>query len=115
MSVFSLAKKLSVDAGADGSEKLYSVESGQKLTLKRVLFHFPTGSNFLLGLAIRRGFYNVCPEVGLVYGDNAVIELSDDSVFESGSDVNLYYKNEDTANAHEAIVIIEGELMTDEQ
>jgi len=115
MAVFSAAKKLSIPAGAEGTETLYSVKSAQKLTLKRVIFHFPTGSNFLVGLAIRRGIYNVCPEEGLVYGDNAVIELTDDSVFDSGSDVDLYYKNEDATNDHQVVVIIEGEMITNEQ
>ena len=114
MSVLSVSKKLTFSAGAEGTTTLYSVKSAQVFTLKRVIFVFPSGSNFLVGLAIRRGIYNVCPEEGLVYGDNNTIELSDDSVFESGSNVDLYFKNEDSANDHSAVVVIEGEIKTNE-
>ncbi|MBW2562379.1 MAG: hypothetical protein JRE40_16225 [Deltaproteobacteria bacterium] len=100
MPVFSIAKKLTVPAGAEGTTTLYTVRSAQKLTLKRVIFHFPTGTSFSVGLAIRRGIYSVCPEKGLVYGDNCVIELCDDSIFDSGSSVDLYYSNSDAANDH---------------
>ncbi|MBW2649062.1 MAG: hypothetical protein JRC53_04505 [Deltaproteobacteria bacterium] len=108
MSVITVAKKITASAGAEGTTTLYSVKSAQKLTVRRVIFHFPAGSAFQLGLAIRRGIYNVCPEEGIVYGDDAVIVLSDDSVFDSGSDVLVYYKNEDSTNAHSAVVVIEG-------
>ncbi|MBW2674935.1 MAG: hypothetical protein JRD89_16230 [Deltaproteobacteria bacterium] len=115
MPVFSIAKKLTIPAGAEGTTTLYTVRSAQKLTLRRALFHFPTGSSLLTGLAIRRGIYNVCPEEGLIYGDHVVIELADDSTFDSGSSVDLYYRNEDTANDHQILVIVEGELVTNNE
>ena len=110
MAVLTVAKKITVSAGAEGTTVLYSVKSAQKLKLTEVQFCFPTGSNFLLGLAIQRGPYRVCPKEGLVYGENKVIKLEDDSVFDSGSEVLLYYKNEDASNDHSAVVIITGEL-----
>jgi len=110
MSVITVAKKIDISAEDEGTTTIYSVKSAQKLTLKRVIFHFPSGSNYELGLAIQRGEYRVCPEQGLVYGDDSVIELTDDSIFDSGSDVLLYYKNESTTTAHEAFIVIEGDI-----
>ena len=115
MAVFSVAQRVTVPSDAEGAITLYPVRSAQKLTLKRVIFHFPTGTSFSVGLAIRRGIYSVCPEKGLVYGDDAVIELADDSVFDSGSTVGLYYVNEDPANDHQVLVVIEGELVTNNE
>ncbi|MBW2674582.1 MAG: hypothetical protein JRD89_14425 [Deltaproteobacteria bacterium] len=110
MSVITIAKKIDIAAGAEATTPLYGVKSAQTLTLKRVIFHFPAGSAFLVGLSVRRGIYDVCPEHGLVYGDDAVIELTDDSVFSSGETIELYCKNEDTTNAHQVVVVVEGEV-----
>lgn len=110
MAIFTVAKKITFTAGSEGTTALYSVKSAQKFKLTEVQFCFPSGSKFFLGLAIQRGIYRVCPEEGLVYGDNNVIKLEDDTVFDSGSDVLLYYKNEDSTNDHSAVVIITGEL-----
>ncbi len=110
MSKISVAKKLNISAGDEDTTVIYSVKSAQKLILRRVIFHFPSGSNYELGLAIQRGEYRVCPESGLVYGDDNVIVLEDDSIFDSGSDVLIYYKNESSTTAHKAFVAIEGDI-----
>ena len=65
MTVLTVAKKITVSAGSEGTTVLYTVKSAQKLKLTEVQFCFPTGSNFLLGLAIQRGPYRVCPKEGL--------------------------------------------------
>jgi len=110
MRVISIAKKLTIPASATGTTDLYEVPPAQVFTLKRVIFHFPVGTEFNVGLAIRKGIKNVCPDEGVVYGDGAVIELTDDTEFVSGEPVSLYYTNSDATNSYDVIVVVEGEL-----
>ncbi|RLF79219.1 hypothetical protein DRN44_09250 [Thermococci archaeon] len=110
MRVINIAEKLKILAGAEKTEDLYKVPSAQVFTLKRVIFDFPVGAEFNVGLAIRKGIKNVCPDKGLVYGDAEVIELEDNTKFVSGEPVSLYYINEDPANDYTVVVIVEGEL-----
>lgn len=110
MRVINVAEKLTISAGAEKTKDLYEVPSAQVFTLKRVIFDFPVGAEFNVGLAIRKGIKNVCPDKGLVYSDGKAIELEDNTKFVSGEPVSLYYINEDTANDYTVVVIIEGEL-----
>ena len=110
MRVISIAKKLTVAANATGVTDLYEVPPAQVFTLKRVIFHFPVGAEFNVGLAIRKGIKNVCPDEGLVYGDGGVIELTDDTKFVSGEQVSVHYENSDATNAYNVVVVVEGEL-----
>ena len=108
--IFNKVVKVSAAAGASGYVDAYTVKHGQKFKLQRVMFIFPSGAGGLLGLAVVYGTVQVCPDEGLARGDNVNFSLSDDSEFKSGDTIKIYYKNDDAANAHEAYVIIEGEL-----
>ena len=108
MGIYSVAKKVTFTAGSKTAVTVFTVGPARKFRIQRVLLHFPSGSNFNLGVAVRVGINNVCPEQGLVYGDDCVIELHDDTVVDSGSDINLYGENEDTTADHSVLVVIEG-------
>lgn len=110
MQIFSIAKKVTAAAGAENYETIYTVAAARKLTVKKVVFHFPSGSNFYLGVAVTVGTKQICPDQGLVYGDDEVITLSDNTEVPSGSEIKLYYKNEDTSSSHSVVVVVEGEM-----
>jgi len=112
MSVITIARRIDVAAGAEGTTTLYTVKSAQKLTLKRVYVQCSTGSELQLGVAVKKGIIQAVPETGLIRDDGAGVEAQDDTVFVSGEDVSLYYKNEDATNAHSVFVLIEGVIET---
>ena len=104
----SIAKKITVSAGDSGTTTLYEVENANKFTLKRVIFHFPPGTNGNVGLAIRKGIKDVCPDQGLVYGEDVKIDLGAEVEFVSGEEVLVYYINADASNSYDIIVAVEG-------
>ena len=110
MTQYTVCQKIDVAPSTEGRVSLLSVKSAQTFRLKRFYVQCSTGSEFRLGLALYSGIRQVCPDEGLVYDDGAGVELTDDTVFPSGDEISLYYKNEDTAAAHSAFVMIEGEI-----
>jgi len=110
MTVINVAKKINVPAGATGTVSLYKVPGARKYKLKRVIFMFPVGTEFNVGLVIKKGPKEVCPDSGMVYGDGTVIELSDDTEFSPSESVDVYYTNSDAVNSYDVIIIVEGEL-----
>ena len=111
MSVYNKVVKISASAGSTGEIDLFTVPPAQKFMLKRVLFIFPAGTSGKLGLAVKYGINQVCPDEGLAYGDDVKYSLADDTVLGGSEKLILYYKNEDTVNDLEAIVAIEGEIL----
>jgi len=110
MQIFSVAKKVTASAGDENYETIYTVAAARKLTVKKVVFHFPSGTDLYLGVAVTVGAKQICPDEGLIYGNDCVITLSDDTEVPSGSEIKLYYKNEDTSNPHSVVVVVEGEI-----
>jgi len=105
---FSVGYELTAPAGSSGEAVAYTVIAGRKFRLKRVTFAFPAGSGFNLRLWLQRGNEKVAPNVGYIVGDGNVISLEVDVEYESGSPVIVGYSNQDAANEHKALVILEG-------
>lgn len=110
MAIFNKVVKVSASAGASGYVDAYTVEHAQTFKLQRAMFIFPSGAGGYLGLALTFGGVQICPDEGLARGDNVNFSLFDDTEFKSGDTIKIYYQNDDTANQHEAYVIIEGVL-----
>ncbi len=108
--IFNKVVRVQAGPGAEGYVEALRVGYGQRFELKRAMFIFPSGAGGALGLAVTYGTVPVVPDEGLARGDAVNFSLFDDSTFRSGDVIKIYYKNEDTANAHEAYVILEGEL-----
>ena len=111
MSVYNKVRKITAAANSSGEVDLYTVPPAQKFMLKRVIFIFPAGTGGKLGLAVKDGVKQLCPDEGLAYGDDTKYSLADDTVLGGSEKLKLYYENEDTASDLEAIVAIEGEIL----
>jgi len=107
---YSVAYKLDASAGASGTVNAFSVVTGRKLTLEKVTFVFPAGSNFQLQVKLYRGEEQLIPNSGYIVGDGHAISISTDKTFESGQNVIVWYNNTDTTDAHSCLIVFEGVL-----
>jgi len=102
---------LTAAAGASGVVNAVQVPDGLKLKLKEVKVHFPGGSNFLLKIRILHGNERVCPEENYLAGDNVVLEVPCDKVYQSQEYFRVEYVNEDASNAHKALIVFVCEVV----
>ena len=109
-SKYSIAYVVNAAAGAEGDFTAATIVAGRKFKLEEVTFVFPSGSGFQLQLYVKRGEEKVVPNEGYVVGDNSTITIECEVEFESESSVVVHYKNTDSANAHSALVVFEGEV-----
>ena len=107
----SVAYKLTAAAGSSDVVTLFTVTSARRFMLQKVTVHFPAGSNYQLEVKLLRGNEAVAPREGVLVGDDSLIVVESDAIYEGGQPVLLYYKNSDTANPHEAFILVEGEVM----
>ena len=107
---YSIAHVVNAAAGAEGDSTAATIVAGRKFKLEKVTFVFPSGSGFQLQLYVKRGEEKVVPNEGYVVGDNSTITIECEVEFESESSVVVHYKNADSANAHSALVVLEGEV-----
>ncbi|RLG35749.1 MAG: hypothetical protein DRN91_09105 [Candidatus Alkanophagales archaeon] len=109
-SKYSIAYVVNAAAGAEGDFTAATIVAGRKFKLRKVTFVFPAGSGFQLQLYVKRGEEKVVPSEGYIVGDNSVVSIECEVEFESESSVVVHYKNADSANAHSALVVLEGEV-----
>ena len=50
----------------------------------------------------------MCPDQGLVYGEDIKIDLGAEVEFVSGEEVLVYYTNADASNSYDVTVAVEG-------
>lgn len=106
----SIAYHLQAPAGAEADVILYTVEAARKIVTKSVYVFFPIGNYMELQVTIRRGIMQVAPYSGQYVGDGNVIEDEFIEDIESAERVILHYKNTNTSETREALVIVRGEL-----
>jgi len=107
---FSVAYKLDASAGSTDTVNAFTVIAGRKLTLEKVTFIFPTGSNFQLQVKIYKGEQQLIPNQNYIVGDGHVIPINCNVTFESEQPIIVWYNNADTTNAHSCLIIFEGVL-----
>ena len=106
----SIAKYLSVSAGDEGEETVYTVEPARKFKTESVLVAFPPGTYFELEISIFRGIKQVAPHSGTYRGDACVIEDEFIEDIYSGERVIVKYKNNSSTETRECFILIRGTL-----
>lgn len=105
---YTVSKKFVISGGDSGVKEIFTVPDGKTFTLYKVIVHFPVGSLGELGIAIRRGAVNICPDEGLIYGDGVKFDFTEEFQFISGQSVSLYYKNDNATESRTVVIILEG-------
>jgi len=102
---------LNASAGEEGIVDAIQVPSGRKIHITRVTFYFPSGSNYLLEVALYLGETKALPDVGTIVGDTSPVSVGCDLTYQSGEYIKVYYKNNDGTNAHKCFIVMEGEVI----
>ena len=106
----SIAKLITVDAGAEEDILLYEVEGARKFKTKSVYLAFPASTMGELEVSIYRGIQKIAPYKGVYLGDNNVIEDEFIEDISSAERVIVHVKNTNTSEARQVFVIVRGEL-----
>jgi len=106
----SIAYKVTASGGAEGKTSIYEVEAGKRFKLESCYVSFPAGAYYELELAFYYGDKKIAPEENTYVGDNQAYEDVLDFTIESGEDLLLYYKNNNSTQTREAFVIVRGVL-----
>lgn len=109
--LYTVAKKITVNAGSTVKYEFMTVPSARSLTIRRILIHFPTGSNYTMLVSIYKGEEQVFPDQGTITGDNVLYAFETHLTFDGGSTVYVKVSNTDPTNAHSIVVVIEGILV----
>ena len=107
---YTIFYSFTANANSEGDTTIVTVPDRGKLKVTKAKFFFPTGSNQLLSVYIKRGNEQVIPTVGSVSGDDVLIEIETDVLFNAGIDIVVHYKNIDTTNSHNVGILLIGEL-----
>jgi len=101
---------LKADPSEEKTISIYKVPNGHTLRITSVEIRFPSGTGGELLVALKYGNMKVYPDSGYASGDGGTIRDDVDITYQSGLDVLLYYKNENTTDVREAYINLEGEL-----
>ena len=110
MGKVSFAKWVDVSGGEKGFTPLYTVPAARTLTVKRVQVFFPVGDYGELKLALYFGNSQRLPRQGYYQGDGCLVIDETEAKWPSGSEVKLYYENENETETRSAYILVEGEL-----
>ena len=101
---------LTVSPGAEGDVILYTVPSGYKLKIEKIVTLFPAGTYGELEISLYRGNERVYPEERPLVGDNVLLEDDVELEYPAGSKVKLHYKNTNSTETRVAYIYIKGVL-----
>ena len=107
----SIAKYISVSAGAEDDVLLYTVDAAHRFQLESLSVIFPSGTNAELEVSILHGIKQFAPYEGVYQGDDCAIDDVSDEIFSSADRIIVHVKNTSSSNAHSVFVIVRGELI----
>jgi len=109
---YTIARIITADANSTIKYQFLQVPSAKSFAIRRILIHFPTGSNYTMYVSVYKGEEQIFPNQGTITGDNVLYQLETNLEFDGGSVIYVKVSNQDTSNAHSIVVIIEGVLIS---
>lgn len=107
---YPVAKTFTVPANTTAKYELFTVPSARRYHAKKLMIHFPTGSNYTVYVSIYKGEEQVFPRSGTITGDNVLYPFDVDLLFDGNSVVYVKISNTDSTNQHSIVVFMDGEL-----
>lgn len=107
---FIIASKVSAGAAAEADATMHTVGDARRLRVKRLTYYFSANTAGQLEISIIRGTTKEIPDVGVLLGDVEPVAIEVDVEYGPNSKVVVHYKNNDAVNAHDAFLVLEGDL-----
>jgi len=106
-----IAKQVSVNTSEDKFEDLFEIDGGQTLNVKTITFDFPTDARGYVFCSIYKGDTQVVPIRGEITVYSNWIKVNVNEKWESGTRIRIRVRNTDATNAHQVLIIVEGEYL----